>query len=92
MKNEQAKITSFYLDPEDLEKWLHQNKAVYTGDFIEGCLLDNFVVMTKRGFAALYEHCKNEWTSNYLVTFQPGTAQNVWAAWYIYEEAAEETA
>lgn len=36
----------------DLEQWLHQNNAEYTGDFFDGCLLDNFIVYCKNGVAA----------------------------------------
>lgn len=87
-----SKIVRFRLDPRGLEKWMHQNRAEYTGDFQEGCLLDNFVVMTKRGFAAVYEHVVNSWTSDYLVEFEPGPAQRVWRRWYAFEERRERDA
>ena len=63
-------IRTFYISSNNLEKWLHQNNGTYTGDFVEGCLLDNFIVETKRGYAAFYEHCTNEWSSVYRVEFQ----------------------
>lgn len=53
----------------DIEKWLHQNRAEYTGDFFEGCLLDNFIVTCKNGVAACYEHYCNEWSSCYEIHF-----------------------
>lgn len=53
----------------DPEKWMHQNKAEYTGDFFDGGLLDNFIVYCKNGVAALYEHYCNEWSSCYEVHF-----------------------
>ena len=53
----------------DINKWLHQNQAEYTGDFFEGCLLDNFIVSCKNGIAALYEHYSNCWSSCYEVHF-----------------------
>lgn len=53
----------------DINKWLHQNEAEYTGDFFDGCLLDNFVVSCKNGIAALYEHYSNCWSSCYEVHF-----------------------
>lgn len=76
-----------------MEKWMHQNGASYTGTMVEGCLLDNFVLVCRRGFAAVYEHYLNCWSSNYLVEFEPGAAQNVWERWYQFETAAvsEET-
>ena len=52
-------IKKFLLDPAALDKWMYQNKAIYTGDYIEGCLLDNFVVGTRRGYAAIYENYIN---------------------------------
>ena len=53
----------------DLRKWIHQNNAEYTGDFYEGCLLDNFIVQCKNGVATLYEHYCNEWSSCYEVHY-----------------------
>lgn len=85
-------ITRFCIDPTNLEKWMRQNKAKYTGTFIEGCLLDNFVLVCKRGFAAVYERYVNCWTSNYMIEFQPGPAQDVWRGWYQFEEGYEANA
>lgn len=84
------KITRFYMEPQQLGKWMYQNDAEYTGMFIEGCLLDNFVVMTRRGFAAVYEHYVNPNQSNYYIEFQPGAAQDVLRKWYELEDAAFE--
>ena len=81
-----AGVTCFRLDPDQLEKWMHQNKADYTGDYIEGCLLDNFIVSTKRGYAAIYENVVNTWTSDYYIEFQPGAAMAVFCKWYDLEE------
>ena len=53
----------------NLVKWMHQNNAEYTGEFFDGCLLDNFIVSCKNGVAALYEHYCNEWSSCYEVHF-----------------------
>lgn len=89
MKN---KITAFNLNPKYLEMWIHQNKAEYAGDFIDGSLLDNFVVATKRGFAAIYECYVNEWQSQYRIEFQPGTAQDVFRRWYEFEKESEKQA
>ena len=74
----------------DLEKWLHQNRAQYTGDFLEGCLLDNFVVMTRRGYAAIYEKYLNANSSCYRVEWEPGPAQNVFKRWYDFEKQYNE--
>lgn len=83
-----ARVTRFRINHSNLEKWLRQNDAEYTGDYVEGCLLDNFVVATKRGFAAFYEHAVNCWTSDYIVEFQAGAAQDVFARWYEFEKEA----
>ena len=81
-------MKTFILQPRYLEMWLHQNEAQYTGDYIEGCLLDNFVVMTRRGFAAIYEKYVNANQSTYMVEFEKGAAQEVWCRWYDFEERA----
>lgn len=81
-------VTIFNLNPSAFEKWMHQNKAEYTGDFVDGCLLDNFVVSTKRGYAAIYERYINNQTSGYRVEFQPGTAEDVFQHWCEFEEMA----
>ena len=64
---EEIKIKSYIL--RDLEKWMKQNKAEYTGMFFEGCLLDNFMLSTKRGYAAIYEKYVNANCSEYLMKF-----------------------
>ena len=62
-------MTRFYLNAGALGRWMYQNKAQHTGAYVEGVLVDSFVVETKRGVAAIYEHYLNEWTSNYYVEF-----------------------
>ena len=57
-------------------------------EFLDFCQ-DNLVLACKRGFAAVYEHYLNCWSSDYLIEFQPGAAQGVWKNWYKFEEAAE---
>lgn len=84
--------TTFIIGSCDLDKWMHQNKASYTGEFVEGCLLDNFVVVTRRGFAAIYEKYLNPNSSCYLVEFQKGAAQDVMRNWYKFEELATKEA
>lgn len=80
-------MTNLYIASGELEKWLFQNKAECTGDFIEGVLLDNFVVSTKRGFAAIFERSLNCWSSDYEIVFQPGEAQDVFAEWHRFAES-----
>lgn len=50
------------------EKLIHQNKGEII-DCIEGCLLDNLLIETKRGYIALLEKPVTCWTSEYLLTF-----------------------
>lgn len=82
-------MVRFKISPSNLKKWLHQNKAENTGEFVEGSLLDNFVVSCKRGFAAVYERYVNPWVSEYLVEFQAGSAPDVWKRWFEFAERSE---
>ena len=85
-----AGVTCFRIEPGvAFEKWMYQNGAEYAGDYVEGCLLDNFVVSTRRGFAAVYENYVSEWVSDYYVEFQPGAAQDVFSNWYKFEKEAD---
>lgn len=87
-------VTSFYLDPKDFDKWMYQNRGEYTGDFVEGCLLDSFVIATKRGYAFFYENALNSQSSDYAVYFIPYKSgkkhlkayDHLWANWYEFEE------
>lgn len=96
-KDKETQITQFYLNPYDLDKWMYQNKAGYTGCFVDGCLQDNFVVETKRGYAFFYEHFLNAWSSDFKVYFIPYKAgekhmpayDQLWAEWYDFEARAE---
>ena len=96
-KDKNSTITVFYLDPADLDKWLYQNKAEYTGSYVEGCLQDNFVVSTKRGYAFFYEHILNEWSSDFGVFFIPYKSGEkhmesydfLWSEWFDFEQKAE---
>lgn len=80
-------MTCFYIGSNKLDMWLHQNRAECIGNHVEGCLLDNFIVSTKRGVAAIYEHCLNEWSSNYYVEFEPDKkcSGTVMRNWYDFE-------
>lgn len=71
-------VREFFIYPGFLDTWLHQNKAECTGDYYEGVLLDNFVVRTKNGIAAIYEHYVNPNKSDYLVKFERGEGTAVY--------------
>jgi len=90
-------IKEFYLNPTQFDKWSHQNDIEYTGDFVDGVLLDNFVVFTKHGVAAIYEHYVNCWQSDYRVEFlrchkndEPGWTQAIFNRWYAFEGSCYE--
>ena len=89
MKRVHENIKEFDIDPKYFEKWFYQNRGEYTGDFIKGVLLDNFIIATKRGFAAVYEKYCNEWSSCYHIVFETGTARNMFKQWYEFEQVAE---
>lgn len=75
------KVTQFYINGDKaLKTWIFQNHADLI-ESIDGCLLDNYVVQTKNGYAAIYEHPCTEWSSNYRVEFQRGNADDVWSRW-----------
>ena len=88
-----AQLKEFYLNPLQFNKWAHQNDVEYTGACIDGVLLDNFVVITKHGMAAIYEHYVNPNMSNYRVVFQRrGKLEEgrdyiaLWHNWYKFED------
>lgn len=80
-------VKSFILNPQKLDMWLHQNQAEYTGDFLPGSLLDEFVVATKNGIAAIYEKYVGPYTSHYRVEFERGLGENVMHRWNKHEAA-----
>lgn len=88
-------MTRFYWK-DGLEKFIAQNDAVFTGDFVEGCLINNFVLACNRGYAFFYEHATTTWTSDYYVEFVPyNDRENVlklWDKWHKFEKEMEETA
>ena len=51
-----------------LEKLIYQNKGEII-DCVEGCLLDNLLIETKRGYMALIETYETCWTSYYTLYF-----------------------
>lgn len=96
---EQGKIVKFYINADQVEKWMHQNKACHNGCFVDGCLLDNFVVDTEIGFAMFYESYVNEWTSRYYVEYALNRKnkvcqawREVWKNWNAFEEKARKEA
>lgn len=91
-------IKTFRIYGNDVEMWLKQNNGDYTGDCVEGCLLDNFMVQTPYGYAFFKEIALNCWTSCYEVYYgfdrKNHVAWNdiyneVWNMWYDFEAKAE---
>lgn len=81
-------ITTFYLNPSDLEKWLHQNGAECV-DGVEGCLQDNFLAFTRRGVAIIREHYLSAWSSDFIVEFQKAPGTDVLKNWYQFVDTVE---
>ena len=80
--------TRFFLEPCELEKWMHQNGAECV-DCVDGVLLDNLFVKTKNGYAAIYEHAQTAWTSVYYVEFDRKQANTILNKWYQFVDAIE---
>jgi len=79
-------MTTFKIyDEAEMGKWVVQNNAVYTGDFIDGTLLDNFTVWTRRGMAIITEYIENCWTSSYLVRWSKDESL-IWDLWDEFEK------
>lgn len=66
-------MRKFKITGDFLEKWLYQNSA-FIEECADGCLLDNLLVTTKRGQAAIIETPVNCWTSCYTVYFSTNEA------------------
>lgn len=79
---------------ENFNTWFRTNKAEYTDYYVEGSLLDNFIVETKHGVAAFYERYCTAWESNYFVEFarfgNEEGYKEVFDHWYRFEEAYDE--
>lgn len=61
-------MKQYRIERANIEKLEHQNKATLE-DVKEGCLLDNLLYTTKRGFYILKETYQNEWSSIYTLIF-----------------------
>lgn len=87
-------IRTFRIYRNNLEMWMRQNKAEYTGNCVKGNLLDNFMVSTPYGYAFFKEIALNEWSSCYEITYcfdrksdgewKP-IYDKVWDMWYDFE-------
>lgn len=77
----------------NMGKWMHQNRAEHTGAYFEGCLLDNFVLACKRGYAFVYESYVNPNMSEYAIRFVPYedvmTCDEMWCEFYAFWDEHE---
>ena len=77
----------------DMDKWMHQNSARYTGAFFEGVLLDNYVLDCRRGYAAVYERYATPNSSVPHIKFAPykdrAAVDALWSEFYERQEEAE---
>jgi hypothetical protein len=73
-----------------IDKWIHQNNAVVI-DFLDGCLLDNMLLQTRRGVAFVKETIVNTWCSTYTLYFaankDAGAADTVYNMWNEFADA-----
>ena len=74
------KITKLLIEPASLDKWLSQNDGEII-NCVEGVLQDNYLVSTRRGIAAIYEHPLNCWSSVLRIEYQAGTGSDVFEGW-----------
>ena len=68
-------MTIFNLAIGQFDKWMKQNKGTII-DYKEGCLLDNFVVACKRGYAYVFEQYRNANSSDNVFYFIPYKEKN----------------
>ena len=61
-------IKEYRFESMTIDKWIHQNSAIVE-DFLEGCLLDNMLLQTRRGVAFVKETFINTWCSTYTLYF-----------------------
>jgi hypothetical protein len=75
----------------DEEKWMHQNEAKYTTAYVEGTLLDNYILECKRGWCAVYERYATPNSSYHEFRFAPFKNQRecdeLWAEFMAFEES-----
>ena len=73
-----------------IEKWMHQNSAIVE-DFLDGCLLDNMLLQTRRGVAFVKETVLNTWSSTYTLYFaaykDAGAVDAVYNMWSEFADA-----
>ena len=84
LEGEDMAITTFRV--KDEAKWEHQNRAEYTGDYLEGVTQDSYVLACKRGYAFVYARSKAAgWISWHEYKFAPykdkESCAELWREW-----------
>lgn len=74
------KRTEMILRSMSIDTWIKQNKGEII-DIIEGCLLDTYLIECKRGYAIAREHYLNNCSSTHKITWQAGSAPDIWEIW-----------
>ena len=64
---------------DEIEKLIHQNQAIEL-EYKEGCLLDNYLIATKRGYMAIIEQYVNCWSSCYKCYFSTNES-DIYSIW-----------
>lgn len=82
---EVAGISKYELNPSQLDKWMHQNGATVI-DCREGCLQDNLLLETNRGYALLLEHAKGTWYSSLDLYFEAAREDKKSLLWDFWDE------
>ena len=72
----------------NIEKLLHQNQGEII-DIVEGSLIDNFLIATKRGYIALIETYQNCWSSYHVLNFSTNSNE-INAIWSDIEARRDE--
>ena len=88
-------VTKFRIRPEEVGKWEHQNRAEYAGPFVEGVLLDSYVLACKRGWCFVYARSAaagwSSWHEYKFAAYKDDEAcKQLWDEWYELERWAEE--
>ena len=83
-------IKEYRFESMTIDKWIHQNSAIVE-DFLEGCLLDNMLLQTRRGVAFVKETFINTWCSTYTLYFAAykdrDAVDAVYNMWYEFADA-----
>lgn len=83
-------IKEYRFESMTIDKWMYQNSAIVE-DFLDGCLLDNMLLQTRRGVAFVKETALNVWSSTYTLYFaaykDAGAVDAVYNMWSEFADA-----